>query len=342
MHGVVRSSAAVISFAVLIALGVSPASAVVDPCSFSNDKTNPTISSIEIAPVLVITGLVKQTVTATIAASDNCGVSRLDLILNPVGNVTGGRIALYDFTLMSGTSQSGTWQASTVLSDYLKGGDYEATEVNVSDVSYNSLAVVYPVANLLSAREATTTTMQAQSLRADGSVVLYGRVTVSAFSDPAGPLELQTRSHSGPWVRVFDLPHDTYGSFTVAVKATRNSQYRTVYAGDGKTATSTSAAVGVLVTPAVTVRASAARVPVGRTVVLSGTVRPALAGQIVVLQRLKGKLWVKVSAARLTAASAYRFTMRMSTRGASVYRVVKTADRDRLLGASRAVRVTVG
>lgn len=326
----------------LLTLGVPPASAVVDPCSFSNDKTNPTISSIAVAPVSVITGLVKQTVTATIAASDNCGVSRLDLTLNPVGNVTGGSISLYDFTLVSGSAKSGTWQASTVLSDYLTGGDYEATEVNVSDVNINSVATVYPAANLLRAREATTTTMKVSSLSAGGSVVLSGRVEVSAFSAPAGPLELQARSHSGPWVRVTELPHDTYGSFAVAIKATRNSQYRTVYAGDGKTATSTSAAVGVLVTPAVTVRASAARVRVGRTVVLSGTVRPALAGQTVVLQRLNGRSWVKVYAARLTAVSAYRFAMRMSTRGAPVYRVVKPADRDRLLGVSRAVRVKVG
>ena len=287
----------------------------------------------------------KQTLTATIAASDNCGVSSLHLTLNPVGNVTGGSIGLYDFTLVSGTAQSGTWQASTVLSDYLKGGDYEATEVNGSDVNYNSVAIVYPVANLLSAREATTTTMRAPSvsrLTAGASVVLAGRVEVSAFSDPTGPLELQALSPAGTWLRIAALPHDTFGSFTVAIKPTRNSQYRTVYVGDGKTAASTSGAVRVQVSPAVTLRASAVRVPVGRTVMMSGSVRPALAGQAVVLQRQSGKTWVKVSTARLTAASTYRFVVPMSTRGASVYRVVKLADRDRLMGASPVVRVRVG
>ena len=70
--------------------------------------------------------------------------------------------------------------------------------------------------------------------------------------------------------------------------------------------------------------------------------RPALAGQAVVLQRLSGQSWVKVSTARLTAVSAYRFVVRMGTRGESVYRVMKPADRDRLMGASRVVRVRVG
>ena len=341
----VRSAAAVVSTAALLTLGLSSASAVAAPCSFTNDKTNPAISSSAVSPASVITGLVKQTLTATIAASDDCGVSSLNLTLNPVGNVTGGSIYLSGFTLVSGTAQSGTWQATTVLSDYLKGGDYEATEVNAQDVNFNSVALVYPAANQLIAREATTTTMEAPSvarLTAGTSVVLSGRVDVSAFSDPTGPLQLEALSNAGTWARVAALPLNAFGSFTVAIKPTRSSQYRTVYAGDGKTAASTSGAVRVQVAPAVAVRTSHSRVVVGRTVVLSGTVRPALAGQAVVLQRLSGQCWVKVSTARLTAVSAYRFVVRMGTRGESVYRVMKPADRDRLMGASRVVRVRVG
>lgn len=339
-----RSMAAVVSAVALLLVGVSPAGAVADPCSFSNDKTNPSIGSIAIEPTSVITGLVKQTLTATVVASDNCGVRSLTLQLNPVGNVTAGSIGLYNFTLVSGTAQAGTWQASTVLTDYLTGGDYEVTEVNVHDVNFGSLAAVYPAANQLMAREATTTTMAASVVRlaAGVSVVLSGRVRVSALSDAAGPLELQTLNATGTWSRLSGLPHDSYGSFSVAIKATRNSQYRAVYAGDGKTAASTSGVVGIQVAPFLTLRASTTGARVGQTVALSGTVRPALAGQVVVLQRLKGKAWVKVSTARLNATSAYRFAVRMNAKGAPAFRVVKLADRERLMGASQVVRLRVG
>ena len=339
-----RPMAAVVSSAALLLGGVSPAGAVVDPCSFSNDKTNPSIGSIAIDPSSVITGLVKQTLTVTVAASDNCGVSSLTLQLNPVGNVTAGSIGLYNFALVSGTPQAGTWQASTVLSDFLKGGDYEVTEVNVYDVNIGSLAALYPATNPLKAREATTTTLAASVLRlsAGVSVVLSGRVRVSAFSEVVGALELQALSVNGAWSRVSGLPHDNDGNFTVATKATRNSQYRAVYAGDGKTAASTSGVVRIQISPALTLRAHASRLRVGQTLVLSGNVRPALAGQVVVLQRLTGKAWVKVSTVRLTAASAYRFAVRMNAKGTPAFRVVKLADRDRLMGASQVVRVRVG
>jgi hypothetical protein len=313
-----------------------------------DDTTPPVVSAIAITPGEVVVGKIKQSVTARVSATDDCTIrgSSMSLTYSRVGDVSGGSVFFYGFDLVEGSAQSGVWEATEVLSDYQPGGAYEASEIGVYDDSFNTTKMLYPASTRLQVRGSVEFEVSAPAparIAAGSATQLSGYLELPS-RDAAGALELQALSRTGTWTRVGPVARaglTTYSRYSIAVRPTATTRYRLAYLGDAISAPATSTVVTVAVAPAITAKAAATTVRLGRTAVVSGAVRPALPGQSVVLQRQAGSRWVSLATARIDAKGAYRAVARMGVRGAVVMRVVKGADRDRLAGASSLVRVQV-
>lgn len=342
---IARLAVAVLAAAALGPAAASSASAAGE-CGFGSDATPPTVGAISVSPSPVVVGKVKQSVTATVTASDDCGVEGMWLTYSKVGDVKGGSVFFYPFRLVSGTAQSGTWQASDVLGDYQQVGVYEASEVDVHDTAYNTTKQLYPAATRLQVVGSTSVGIDAPEparLVAGAATRLGGDVTVPS-PDATGKVELQSLSRTGRWVRVAPVARPqrtTYASVAIAVRPVVTTRYRFAYLGDAISTPATSQVVTVAVAPAVTARAAAARVPLGRAVTVSGVVRPAF-GEPLVLQRQAGTRWVSVATGRVSSKGQYRLSAGLRARGVVTLRVVMGAGRDHLAGASAVVRVRVG
>ncbi len=345
-----RLVVALLSTALLSTVWAGPAAgASGEACGFvSDDDTPPTVGTIDISPTSIVVGKIKQSVTVSLSASDECGVSTVgtSLTYSKVGDVGSSSIYFSGFRLVSGTAQSGTWQATEVVSDYISGGAYEASEVRIHDEAYNYSSPLYPASTRLEIRGTAEFEVSAPAparITAGSATQLSGYLDLPA-REATGKLELQSLARNGTWARVGSVARaalTTYSSYSIVVRPTATTRYRLAYLGDEISAPATSPVMTVAVAPAITARAAAPTMALGRTLVVSGAVRPALPGQSVVVQRQAGSRWVSLATARIDAKGAYRAVVRMSVRGAVVLRVVKGADRDRLAGASALVRVQV-
>ncbi len=343
----IRTRVAVMALAAaaLSPVGLAPASAA-GACD--NDTTAPAVGAITITPGDVVVGKIRQSVTASLSATDDCGVSSSGMYLtySRVGDVSAGSLFFSDFRLVSGSGTNGTWQSTEVISDYQSGGPYEASEVRLHDDAYNVTDATYPAATRLQVRGATSFDLDAPSparLVAGAAAAITGQVLLPQ-KEATGRLELQSLSPSGTWARVASIARaaaTTYSSFSITVRPTATTRYRVAYLGDAVSAAATSPVLTVSVAPSITARASATRVAARRPLAISGVVRPVLAGQTVTVQRLVGSRWVNLGAARLTRTGTYKAVVRLPARGTALLRVIKAPDRDRLAGVSAPVRVTV-
>ena len=152
-------------------------------------------------------------------------------------------------------------------------------------------------------------------------VRVLGRLTVGDAGLPGRSVQLQRRVvGTTAWTHVGTLTTDADGAVQGQVQPTDTQDLRLV-AGDA-----TSLAVRVAVAWSLTSRLSARSVQLGRTVSLSGTLRPAVAGHRVHLQQWSGGVWRAVTSAPVTTAGAFSFAVRPSASGWSAYRVWTGSD----------------
>lgn len=122
--------------------------------------------------------------------------------------------------------------------------------------------------------------------------VTYGaRARLRGFARGAGPVTLERRPAGGSWETVADLALGADGSFALPFRGERTTDYRLA------TAKLKAAPARVTVAPRVTLKAE-----VG---VLQGTVRPALPGAVVLVQRQDGPGWKTVAKAPVDLQGAF-------------------------------------
>jgi hypothetical protein len=129
-------------------------------------------------------------------------------------------------------------------------------------------------------------------------------------------------------------------SFTT-FRPTTPVQIELSFGGAGAYAASTSPTVTVAETPSISLRLSTKQVKPGTTVTLTGSVAPNNQGKQVELQRQVGTKWVKVTTAKLTAASRYTFKLQTAAAGKFVYRVSMAAIGPFSSASSSTVTLTV-
>lgn len=113
------------------------------------------------------------------------------------------------------------------------------------------------------------------------------------------------------------------GKAALTVKPSHSSIYEWVFAGDAAH-TGSIADKALAVAPSLSIvisgKGKAGRLSVAT---LTGKIAPVFAKQFVELQRKSGKKWVNVTAAKISRSGSYAFALNTSTRGTTVYRVVK-------------------
>ncbi|GAA2527790.1 S8 family serine peptidase [Pilimelia columellifera] len=176
-----------------------------------------------------------------------------------------------------------------------------------------------------------------------GTVTVTGRVTRrdngAAVSN--APVRLYFQPVGRPATFLANLTTSASGAVTYRHRPPARGSYRLLHlAGGGLLASQAIRTVAVRV--AISGALSAAKVRRGKTVRLSGAVRPAHGGQVVYLQRLTRGSWRNVASRRLTGAGGYAFAIRHTSPGLFAYRVSKPADADHLsnVTGSRSLRVT--
>lgn len=175
------------------------------------------------------------------------------------------------------------------------------------------------------------------------SVKVTGRLTDAATSKPVigMPVALYAKPAGKSWTKIATATTNASGRVGKTLKPASNTEYAWK---SGRTSTwqsrqSATRAVGVRA--AVTINPSTTTALPGTTVELRGSVAPKHAGQTVVLQRRTSTGWSKVKTATLYSTSTYRFKIQMPLTGKLVLRVVKPADGDHKVGASRPVEITI-
>jgi stage II sporulation protein D len=131
------------------------------------------------------------------------------------------------------------------------------------------------------------------ALQRPAAALTYGsRLALAGRARSVGAsLALEEKPAGEAWSQVGALTRAADGSFRIDARPTSNTQYRVV-AG-----TVTSAPIGVLVAPEVTLTSNAG--------MLAGTVRPALEGATVELQRDEDGSWTTVATTSLAADGSF-------------------------------------
>jgi hypothetical protein len=157
------------------------------------------------------------------------------------------------------------------------------------------------------------------------------------------PVKLQQMVYGATtWSNLTTATSSSTGAVSFTRAPTTRTSYRLVFAGTATYSAVISATKVVTVAPSVTAALAKTTTPLGGTVSLTGSVAPTHAGQRVSLQELVSGTWRAVTTAVLSGASGYTFAVRPTTRGTHVYRVVKPADADHVVGTSpsRSLSVT--
>lgn len=187
------------------------------------------------------------------------------------------------------------------------------------------------------ARHAPRAEPRAATLRlaaSPASVVFGGRVRVSGVLRDAAGAPLAGRSVEVVGARsagslapaVWATPlTDWRGQVTATFRPAAGSVLWLRYAGAADVTPALSAKVRIGVGQRVSVAARTARVRGGWRTTFRGTVRPAVAGQPVRLERHTGTGWRRVASGRTGRGGSYSFGVRSTRVGAFRYRVVRPA-----------------
>lgn len=174
------------------------------------------------------------------------------------------------------------------------------------------------------------------------AVRLTGRLTAGGAAVAGQRVELLVR-RAGTRTPVLTRTATTGadGGYAVSVTPSWTAEYQVRFPGSPAGAPSVSPKRVTSVVPLVSSALSATRVARGGAVVVSGSVAPSHAGQVVSVQRQVGGVWRTVGSVRLSSASAYRYAYRPTTAGTHALRVLTPADGDHLAAVSPTRTLTV-
>ncbi|HYT26625.1 MAG TPA: choice-of-anchor Q domain-containing protein, partial [Actinomycetota bacterium] len=154
-------------------------------------------------------------------------------------------------------------------------------------------------------------------------------------------VELWGHPYAKPFTRLRVGTTDATGRVTFSLLPPVNYRLYLRHPGSATLLPTSSASAVGWVRAAVGARLSTSRMALGQTAVLSGTVRPNHAGQLVYLQRYLSGAWRSVASARLSTTSGYVFRIRPGVRSTLVLRVYKPADTSNLNGQSATLKLAV-
>ena len=178
------------------------------------------------------------------------------------------------------------------------------------------------------------------------STVVYGRTTTVTgrlalvnATPLSGPVQVQLFGH-GAWHTVAGGSSAADGSFGIPLRPSVGHQLRVTYPGDGAHLPSTSRRATLKVQPRITVRRSVARAAVGRTPMISGTIRPAKSRLRLVITRTSGGRKTRAASFRLRAKRGhFRKSYRLPGPGLYTYQVRFDGDRSNVRAASTKLHV---
>lgn len=158
--------------------------------------------------------------------------------------------------------------------------------------------------------------------RAGARVELSGVVQSQDTSCEDNELvEIARRIHGTNRFKAFRTTStDAEGNYSTRFRVKKSADYQATVEASGSCSEASSEAEDVLVRVKVTIAASDRRVPAGGEVVFTGKVSPNHRGDRVVLQRKKGKRWVKVATSELNRRSRYAFEIEVDWSGKRVFR----------------------
>jgi hypothetical protein len=183
------------------------------------------------------------------------------------------------------------------------------------------------------------------SLAATPTIVTWGQPTTFTGKVTGGATTVEIQRDPYPFGDGFSVQRSVTaaknGSFSVALLATVNTQYRAVATG---TKGATSPTVLVRVRPKVGLSLSTATPTAGSTVRFFGSVKPPhdATPPVAIQKRTATGSWTTVARAALSAAGTTRSTYSklVTIRRAGTYRVKVAAQADHLTGVSRERTVT--
>ncbi|HZG95624.1 MAG TPA: fibronectin type III domain-containing protein [Mycobacteriales bacterium] len=206
----------------------------------------------------------------------------------------------------------------------------------------------------LAKRAVTIPAMTRLSVAAADTTVRYGtRSVLTATLTNAGtagpladrPVQLfarrRTTTTTTSWVLVAGATTGPTGVATGSHLPTVHTEYQWRFAGSTRYAPAASPGALISVASVVTAALDKTTMPLGATAELRGAVRPAQAGEKVLLQRQIDGVWTTLTSASLSSTSGYFFPLKPPAKGPRVYRVVKAKDAGNLLGISPVVTLQV-
>ncbi len=153
------------------------------------------------------------------------------------------------------------------------------------------------------------------------------------------PLEIQLYG-KGAWHTVARGTSAADGSFSVPLAPHVAHQFRVLYPGDGSHLSSTSPRLNLSVQPRVTIRRSVKRTRVGRTPVISGTIRPSKTRLRLIVNRKVGRRQVRMKSFTLRATGGhFRKAYRLPVAGLYSFRVLFAGDAANAGASSTTLRV---
>jgi predicted RNA-binding protein with TRAM domain len=261
------------------------------------------------------------TVSWTAPTSDG-GSNITQFVATAVDSTTpanGGQTITSDSSTTSGTfTKLSAGDSYTFVVQAVNGVGSSANSAASNSVSIPGVNTS-PGITSLAITKAPTTVVYGKTIAVTGTLKASG----TGLGGQQVALLYRPLGSTGTFTR-FPSPASTGPTGTVSFttfKPTTPVQIELSFASAGAYAASTSSTVNVAETPTVSLRLSSKKVKPQKTVTFTGAVAPNDKGKEVQLQRQVGRRWVKVTTAKLTAASKY--TLRVKTRAAGrvVYRV---------------------
>lgn len=208
--------------------------------------------------------------------------------------------------------------------------------------TYDSFGQTLATAVRLDTTRALLTVTSPTSLRYGSAASVTGTLRWKTQVPSSRSLKLYAQAvGKTTWTAVASASATSTGAYSFTVKPSATTRYRVGYAGAGTAGGTYSAVRTLTVAPTLTMVASRSTLPLGSSVLLSSTVRPAHPGASVQLQRWNGKAWATITTRTLSSASTVKVYVRPSSRGTQSYRWVLPAHADHATGVSAKVSVKV-
>jgi N-acetylmuramoyl-L-alanine amidase len=289
----------------------------------------------------------QSTGIANIGTFDN--VPETDAALNAMAQLIRWKLPLTGAptsgttTLISAGGESNRYPAGTpVTLNRISGHrDVDSTDCP-GGILYTQLSTLRQLVGTVGptrARTKLSTTLVPSTVDYGSTTTVSGSLALINAAPLSGPVQVQLFGH-GAWHTVASGSSATDGSFGIPLKPSVGHMLRVIYPGDGSHLPSTSHKVVLKVRPRISLRRSVARAAVGRTPMISGTIRPAKTRLRLVITRKSGGRKTRVASFKLRAKSGrFRKSYRLPGPGLYTYQVRFDGDRSNVRTASAKVHV---